>query len=683
MVNLDNLRTHLIDELVPDPREKGKYICPICGSGAGSGRNHDGAFSIYKDGIHGKCFSCGFYGDIFDLELAKDGLDSRTASRDEKAEAVRSVSARYAFAADQQTAARTPAPPPEQLPSQDFSAYLAACHSSLKGSDGESYLRSRGIQPQTMNRFNLGYDAAQRRIIIPYDRKGTYYSTRAIDPDRRPRHDKPAGVKSIIFNAAALYQDKPCFIVESPLCAISVMQEGGSAIALSGVGTNLLLSLLDAKRPSAPLILCFDNDQPKEDGSRPGPEAQAKLAEELTARGIFFIERNIAEDCKDPNELLQRDQSIFNRNVSAASLAAEMILEKARQGELEEYEARTTAADFASFEAYLAETAGRPPVPTGFTNLDRILNGGLSAGLYIMGAISSLGKTSWMLNIADNISAAGRDVLYFSLEMSRNELIAKSLSRLSFRIVGEQKSDLGSSFSTFEVLHSGSLPDRGKGRDVLLTAMRQYRETVGAHMWMFEGVGSFGVETITKQVDEHIRITGRKPVVFIDYLQILAPVDPRSTDKQNTDRAVVELKRLSALQDIPIFCISSLNRSNYTEPISMSAFKESGAIEYGSDVLIGLQPYGMDFLPGEKTATHNRRVRNLLENTLVKPQIEIEIKVLKNRNGSRGGSGTILFDKKYNAFREIPMEFTRSSSNIFGPEEEDEEDEDDGPSFSL
>jgi replicative DNA helicase len=79
---------------------------------------------------------------------------------------------------------------------------------------------------------------------------------------------------------------------------------------------------------------------------------------------------------------------------------------------------------------------------------------------------------------------------------------------------------------------------------------------------------------------------------MIDYLQILKPADPRASDKQNTDWAVSELKRISREHKIPVLAISSLNRENYHMPINLTSFKESGAIEYSSDVLIGLQVEG-------------------------------------------------------------------------------------------
>ncbi len=67
-----------------------------------------------------------------------------------------------------------------------------------------------------------------------------------------------------------------------------------------------------------------------------------------------------------------------------------------------------------------------------------MLDGGLYEGIYICGAISSLGKTTFITQIADQIAADGRDVLIFSLEMARSEIIAKSISRLTYITAKEQ-----------------------------------------------------------------------------------------------------------------------------------------------------------------------------------------------------------------------------------------------------
>ena len=107
----------------------------------------------------------------------------------------------------------------------------------------------------------------------------------------------------------------------------------------------------------------------------------------------------------------------------------------------------------------------------------------------------------------------------------------------------------------------------------------------------------------------------------------------------------------------------------------MAAFKESGAIEYGSDVLLGLQLHGMDRRMQESAAAHTKRVNELLEKALHSPQSDLDVKILKNRNGSRGGIGRLRFDKKYNHFGEIPLGFTPTSADVFGSEDDDEDEE--------
>lgn len=113
-----------------------------------------------------------------------------------------------------------------------------------------------------------------------------------------------------------------------------------------------------------------------------------------------------------------------------------------------------------------------------------------------------------------------------------------------------------------------------------------------------------------------------KPVVLIDYLQIIAPVDVHFTDKQNLDRIVCGLKKLSRAHGLTILAISSFNRENYNLEVSMSAFKESGGIDYSADVLLGLQARGA-----------GSRSFNLDEEKRKDPR-ELELKILKNRSAA-------------------------------------------------
>ena len=79
----------------------------------------------------------------------------------------------------------------------------------------------------------------------------------------------------------------------------------------------------------------------------------------------------------------------------------------------------------------------------------------------------------------------------------------------------------------------------------------------------------------------------------------------------------------------------------------MAAFKESGAIEYGSDVLIALQPQGMK--PGY-TKTEQKENADLVKKCKRSEVREVEAVILKNRNGKTGGGVGFKYYSLFNCF---------------------------------
>lgn len=205
--------------------------------------------------------------------------------------------------------------------------------------------------------------------------------------------------------------------------------------------------------------------------------------------------------------------------------------------------------------------------------------------------------------------------------------------------------DLSNAKSSLNILNGSRYSGySNEERYVIETAFKAY-ESYSGHLFIYEGIGNISVEEIREKVKDHIAFTGNKnPVVFIDYLQILKSPegDEHATDKQQTDHNITLLKQLSRDFDIPVIAVSSLNRQNYSEKINMAAFKESGAIEYGSDVLIGLQLKGA----GEKDFDINA--------AKAKDPREVEFLVIKNRNGRISGEGVGLnYYPAFNCFRGI------------------------------
>lgn len=308
--------------------------------------------------------------------------------------------------------------------------------------------------------------------------------------------------------------------------------------------------------------------------------------------------------------------------------------------------------------------------PTGFVDLDEVLDGGFyGSQLVVCGAISSLGKTTAIMQIANQMAEQGKDVLIFSLEMSRDELNAKTVSRYSHILTEEAIQDhafldgIKTKFTTNEILKGDVRLDDSVSREYYEKAISKAKETA-AHTFIYVGNNDVSIDRVADVVKRHIAATGRRPAVFLDYLQIMNPSkeseEKRLDARRSTNDDVTKLKVLAREYDIPVIVISAFNRASYTDPVSMSSFRESSGIEYSSDVLIGLQFKGMEYRtengPGEEKETdakHHARVLRLFDKMQAlgregKSQ-HIEMKILKNRNGSKA---TLEFDftPMYNYF---------------------------------
>ncbi|MCL2410815.1 MAG: toprim domain-containing protein [Treponema sp.] len=621
-------RGRLAEYLERITERKGKqYICPLCGSGTGANKTPAGKLN---DDFTYHCFSCNFHGDIFSLV-------GRVESIADSADRFKRVYEIFNLFTDEK--------PKTAVLDADYTEYFKECHARAGETD---YFSFRGISDATIKKFMLGYDPvwrspkalrdgnkplASQRIIIPTERGN--YIARAVDPNVDPRFKVVKEGASEIFNKKALYGTEPVFIVEGEIDALSVIEADGQSLALGGLGNkNKFITLLRENSPTAPIIiLSLDNDNA-------GRKAQAEIADALRGLKMTFLEQNISGAYKDPNEHLTSDSGAFKRIIRDAQNYALIYALEADQIAREKYiNEMAVTSKISNFLGQVKASADTPAIPTNFPELDKILDEGLYEGLYILGAISSLGKTSFALQIADQIAQQGQDVLIFSLEMAMTELMAKSISRLTYLECG----DAVSHAKTTRGITAGKRYENYSRdeRDLIDSSVKKYAEYTD-RLFIYEGIGDIGVSQVRDVVAEHIKATGSKPVIIIDYLQILAPFEPRASDKQNTDKAVFELKRLSRDFKIPILGISSLNRASYTAEINMAAFKESGAIEYSSDVLLGLQ------FASDGTEITSAGIDRLKRENVRK----IELKILKNRNGATGDSITYDYYPMSNYFKE-------------------------------
>ena len=580
-INSQPLTTYV--SLTPSPdKQPNKFVCPICGSGTG---NHSpehkptGALHLYPDSKRVICFSGGCFTDKGEDTLGalkiiwncnepeifrRCGYDINNIAIGATGRPVHAFGQKnHETIPPNQDGARNGSQSDlngivENDPQTDYSNFfLQACQNLMQ----TEY--HRGISIATLQRFQVGFVPDWRhpkapdsvptspRLIVPTSQNSYLARDTRLDLTEIQKKYSKSKVGNVhIFNIQALWtSDKPVFIVEGEFDAMSICDAGGEAV---GIGSTSMVSKLletiqnSEKKPVQPLIVALDSD-------KAGHEAALKLSEGLKILNIPYFAYNIASPYKDANDFLLQDRQRLTEKVHAVNLNPERAV----------YAENNVSSHLQEFLYGISASVNTLCISTGFRQLDSVLDGGFYEGLYIIGAISSLGKTTLAMQICDNIADNGNDVLVFSLEMARSELMAKSISRLTLLDILRNGGDVKNA-KTARGITTGS---RYAGysqteKDLIHRASENYGKYAG-NIYIYEGIGDIGTWQIRETVENHIRITGKKPVVLIDYLQILAPQDVKATDKQNTDKSVIELKRISRDFKIPVLAVSSFNRENF------------------------------------------------------------------------------------------------------------------------
>ena len=631
------------------------YICPLPGCGHGS--NGDGLTfdPKSKDGNTLHCFGCGYSGDIIDLVSKSQNISFY--------EALKQTCSFIGITVDEQKRTETPYNSVKQSkgnystqqaktsqsaaesvtePQADYTEFFKKAYRNNNG----AYLEGRGISKAIQDCFGVGFVPEWKHPKAPEQVKGrpyvifptskSTYCARYTGTDKSQSKYKKLHIgrnAPMFCSKKALERDGAIFIVEGETDALSFWEIDKIAVA-TGSTANANKAIEFAKNNKDRVYIIAMDD----DGA--GKVARDKIYKELLAAGIKCDIADLNGSYNDPNDFLVYDKSKFIRAVKLA----ELKLTSPDEYKRELLRSKNIAAQLTNFWEEVHQTKNYQPIRTGFSLLDTALDGGFyPEQLVFMGAISSLGKTTLLLQIMDNIAAAGTSCMLFSLEMSRNEIIGKSISRYTYTEAIKNNISMNNAKTMRGIIAGHRHLFYSRDELSLIQQASAVYGDIGRNIYLYEGNGDTGIAEIVEQVKEFIRLSGQTPVVFIDYLQILAPSDPRATDKQNTDVAVKLLKQLARDEGIPIIAISSLNRDNYSRPISMEAFKESGAVEYSSDVLIGLQLKGV----GTKDFDVNEAKRQ-------DPR-EVELHILKNRNGVMSAPILYYYYPKFNFYHEIEL----------------------------
>lgn len=663
MKKLEQWELNVLKQNLPDYAERfltkskrKKYCCPNCGSGTGNNGKYTGALGIHKaeDGNTPlfTCRACGATGNIFKLVMLNERLDFPSALKRVRELYDPSYNP-FDDDDDERTVKRMtnttpPAVKPQAQPVnpavqntkpaviRDFRNFYRMCERNIKKTD---YPRKRGLDDATVKRFHLGYASdwysptgaeqwnngtppKSPRLIIPVD--ANHYTARDTREDseltesQKDFKKQQEGKDGPPFNLEAMNNRLCFFCCEGEIDAMSIEQAGGSCVAYRSAGNKerfcQILGNRDAMKTGT-VVIVQDND-------KTGKDTADYIENFCREHGFLFTRKNVSGPYKDPNEFLVNNRNAFEKTVKN-------IIQEIRNERMQDYMEENSVSSAVDIFMHKTGTEN-DTIPTGFPIMDEFLDGGLHPGLYFLGAVSSIGKTTFALQIAENVVSKGRPVMFFSLEQSREDLVSKSLSRRTYEKSLAKKNNESLAKTNMTILRRETWQKWSQAEwDNFWECMEECKMTQ-KQLKIIEAVGDYGVDEIEEDVKEFVSVTGLTPLIIIDYLQIMKPYDERMGDKQNVDRTTSALKRLSRDYNLTIIAISSFNRESYWQQVTLTSFKESGSVEYSSDVLLALSPAGMVEASSDNDKKSNKQT---ITKTKVAKVRQLELHVLKNRNG--------------------------------------------------
>ncbi|ADQ41034.1 DnaB domain protein helicase domain protein [Caldicellulosiruptor acetigenus I77R1B] len=569
-----------------------KAICPFHA-------DKNPSFSIKPSEQFFHCFGCGVSGDVITFAMKYHNVDFK--------EAVKMLAEEIGLSIDDKQAENNTQD--KKLSLDQIVAYVEMCSQYAKLTN---YFADRGISPDIIKKYKLGYDVENNTVILPIVQEGQIvsYVRRNLD-ENKTRYEFPKGHKAIPFNLDILKDDLQTnvFITEGIFDALTIEAAiGQPAIALNGCENQKeFLQVLNQIKPKGKkFYILFDNDEA-------GCKAAKQLFDKMKNQYEVAICKWEGAPYKDINEFWQNSQSeVINFllwQLKAAFYPYALINFAAQY------------VDFIKSEKFKA-------ISTGFKQLDDVLNGGFVAGnLYVFGAKPSVGKTTFLLQLIDNFLQQGYECVFLSAEMPKEEI----LTRIFCREYGLKKANVKvPAFDFYKKLRTQTATE--EEMQEFMFVMQDYIKRYAFKLHILEGQSLDEVYYVL----DHLQ----KPILFVDYLQLLQPAKPCQSDKQRVDLIMQELFEIKNKFLIPVVAISSLNRESYSDDNNkddIKAFKESGSIEYGTAAAFLMK----------------REDNKPIHDDYKGNGYTINFKCVKNRYGSTGDDITMRFWGGIYLFEEI------------------------------
>lgn len=302
------------------------------------------------------------------------------------------------------------------------------------------------------------------------------------------------------------------------------------------------------------------------------------------------------------------------------------------------------------------------PIPTGLKSIDEILQGGLiRQEIVTLTAAPGMGKTTLCQQIAEAMAQNGHKALYYNLEMSKEQMLARSLSRIG-----------AAGLSALNILQAYKLtPEQ---LDAVKLAAEKYKRMIGNNLeynplYMDPDTRKHKecdadldhILLSMKQAAEQAKKDSRPaPIVFIDYLHLL-----RGTEEDAgalLKRAMATFKDYAKDYKTIVFVIAANNRSaNKEGRAAMDTARDTSAIEYGGDIMLSLNYKLTDSAGGQTAQEVTEKIQEYREQQKDLP-IDYRLyslRVTKSRFTEANARAILEFDGAHSKF--MQYEKTRAA----------------------
>lgn len=210
-------------------------------------------------------------------------------------------------------------------------------------------------------------------------------------------------------------------------------------------------------------------------------------------------------------------------------------------------------------------------IPTGFIDLDYKTSGFQPSDLILIAARPSMGKTAFVLNVAQHMAfKEGQTVAIFSLEMSKEQLVNRLFSL-------ESKVDA-------QLLRTGNLSDEDWAKLIEGAAV------VGKSNLIIDDTPGISVGELRSKCRK-FKLEQNLGIIIIDYLQLMTGSKRAESRQQEISDISRNLKAIARELGVPVVALSQLSRAVEQRPDHrpmLSDLRESGAIEQDADVVMFL-----------------------------------------------------------------------------------------------